>query len=179
MAELSVLGLLRLALFREGKSFADLGWARPLPFRALAAAVGIALAYSGLTLSSPAFGANLGEVSLFRAWGMAVGVAGGLVEELVFRGFVMAELEGAGVPPAGRAVVSALFFSLIHGGYGLLLGQFYLLTGIGFTFVLGLGLAWVYFYGHRSLSGPVLAHCLINALIEPWLMLGFVGFARR
>jgi len=44
-----------------------------------------------------------------------------------------------------------------------------------------LGLAWGYFtrYGNRSLTGPVLGHCLINVLIGPWLMLGFVGFARR
>lgn len=40
--------------------------------------------------------------------------------------------------------------------------------------MLGLALGWIYPDGHRSLTAPMLNHALINLLIEPWLMLGFV-----
>ena len=172
--ELMVLDLLLLRLQLAGRSPADLGWGRPTSGFAVAAGILIAVIYSAVTLSSPLFGSHAAELSLFKVWGAFVGVVGSLVEELVFRGFVMTELEDAGVAPAAQTVVPGLSFSLIHGGYNVLRGRFALLPGLGFTFVLGLALAWVYLAGRRSLTGPVLAHGLINLLIEPWLMLGFV-----
>ncbi len=176
MAELTVLGLLLGWLRVAGRALADLGWGRPTTRLATVAAIGVALIYSALTLSSPLFGRYAAELSLFKVWGALVGVVGGVVEELVFRGFVITELKEAGLPPVAQAVASALLFSLIHGGYALLRGQLALLPGLGFTFVLGLVLVWLYLAGRQSLTGPVLAHGLINLLIEPWLMLGFVTF---
>lgn len=169
-------GLLVVLTRATNKSFADLGWGRPTTRFALVAGIVVGLLYSVFTLSSPVFGSSATEVSLFKAWGAFVGVVGALVEEIAFRGFVMTELKEAGLPSLAQALVSALLFSLIHGGYGLLRGQFVLLPGLGLTFVLGLVLAGLYLAGRRSLTPPTVAHGLINLVIEPWLMLGFVTF---
>lgn len=170
-----VLGWLR---WRQG-SLADLGWGRPVRAWAVVVGVVVAVAYAGLTLSSPVFAAPVLELSLFKVWGSLVGVVGGAVEEVVFRGFVFRQLEEAGVGTAGQVVVSAVLFGLIHGGSGLLLGRFYLLPGIVITTLLGLVLGWLYVAGGRSLTAPVLCHGLINLLIEPWLLMGLVTLASR
>lgn len=111
-------GLLVVLTRATNKSFADLGWGRPTTRFALVAGIVVGLLYSVFTLSSPVFGSSATEVSLFKAWGAFVGVVGGLVEEMAFRGFVMTELKEAGLPSLAQALVSALVFSLSHGGYG-------------------------------------------------------------
>jgi len=172
--ELGVLGALLGWLWVRGERLASLGWGRPTRPRAVAVGLGVALAYSAFTLASPVFGASALELSLFKAWGALVGVIGGGVEEVVFRGFVTGRLRDAGLGPFGQVMGAAVLFGLIHGGFGLLMGRWVLLPGILLTTMLGLALGWIYLDGHRSLTAPMLSHALINLLIEPWLMLGFV-----
>ena len=39
------------------------------------------------------------------------------------------------------------------------------------TLLLGMALALLYHQGRRSLTAPIVSHALINAIIEPWLLL--------
>lgn len=173
--ELGVLGALLGWLRLWGEGLASLGWGRPTRPRAVAVGLGVALAYSAFTLASPVFGASALELSLFKAWGAPVGMIAGGVEEVVFRGFATGRLRDAGLGPFGQVAGAAVLFGLIHGGLGVLMGRLYLLPGIILTTLLGLALGWVYLDGNRSLTAPVLSHGLINLLIDPWLMLGFVS----
>lgn len=179
VVELVVLGGV-LAWLRWGReSLAELGWGRPVRPGAVVAAVVAALVYAGFTLSSPVFAAPVLELSLFKAWGALVGVVGGAVEELVFRGFVIRQLEQAGLGSVGQVAGAAALFGLIHGGAGLLWGRLFLLPGILITTLLGLALGWLYMAGGRSLTAPMVCHGLINLLIEPWLMMGTVSLGSR
>jgi membrane protease YdiL (CAAX protease family) len=175
-AELIVLASLIAWLHHTGRTLADLGWGRATTRRAIVLGLLVALLYSAFTLASPVFGPYAGEISWFKAWGAFVGVIGGAIEELVFRGFVISELANQGVRAEWQVLVSGMLFALIHNGIGLLRGQWYVLPGIGLTFVLGTVLALIYLDGRRSLTPTVLSHALINLLIEPWLLLGFVRF---
>jgi hypothetical protein len=92
-----------------------------------------------------------------------VGVTGGVIEEIVFRGFVITELDRVNMPVALQIFISGLTFALIHAGFNI--------TGIIVTFVMGLILAALYVFGRRSLTPVAIGHGLINAVIEPWLLL--------
>ncbi|CDM64842.1 CAAX protease self-immunity [Pyrinomonas methylaliphatogenes] len=177
--ELGMLGGVLAWLRARGEGLGSLGWGKPTRPRALVVGLVIALVYSGFTLASPAFGSSALELSLFKVWGALVGVIGGAVEEIVFRGFVTEQLREVGLGPFGQVAGAAVLFGLIHGGLGLLMGKWFLLPGIILTTLLGLALGWIYLDGDRSLTGPVLSHALINLLIEPWLLLGFVNLSLR
>ena len=171
IAELIALSLLLLWLRRDGWSLGDLGWGRPTTRRALGCAVLIGVAYGGYTLMHPDIGQHAAEMSLLKLWGVIVGVVGAVVEETVFRGFVLTELERAGVSRWAQLLASGVTFGLIHIGFSL--------WGMAITFLLGLALALLYQAGQRSLTPPVLSHALINAIIEPWLLLFTLTFYAR
>ena len=42
--------------------------------------------------------------------------------------------------------------------------------------MLGLGLGALYVYGNRSLIGPLVCHGVVNAMVEPWLLLALLMF---
>ncbi len=178
-AELAALGILVIWLRYRGRSLADLGWGRRVRLGPVGLGIFVALLYAGFTLSSPVFGSNALELSWFKAWGALVGVVGGLVEETVFRGFVMWELDSAGVSPWGQVLASGVLFALIHGGFRLFWLDPVILTGMSFTLILGLALAGIYLYGGRSLTPPAIGHGLINLLLEPWLMMGLLRLIGR
>ncbi len=163
VAELIALGLLLSWLRREGRSLADLGWRRPTTWPALVLGVAFGLLYAATTLAHPDIGRYFGEVGPFQLWGAAVGVAGAVIEEIIFRGFVLSELGRIDVRPAAKVIVSGLTFGLVHLGFGL--------WGIAFTTAMGMVLAIAYLIGRRSLTPPVIGHGLANLIIEPWLLL--------
>ncbi|HLH26210.1 MAG TPA: CPBP family intramembrane glutamic endopeptidase [Chloroflexota bacterium] len=167
LVEALAFALLLAWLRHEGRSLADLGWGRSTTASALGLGVAVGLGYAGLTLANPAVGAHAAELSLFKAWGVLIGVAGGTVEEIIFRGFVMSELERWHVSAPAQVLASSVAFAAIH-GYSSLWGSL-------FTAGLGAALAGLYLFGRRSLTPTVLSHGLINLLIEPWLLLWYVS----
>jgi len=72
-------------------------------------------------------------------------------EEVLFRGLIFGGLAQR-MPVAIAAAISALLFALAHG-----------LNVVAPIFVLGLGLAWVY-YRTRSLWAAMLTHSIVNAV---------------
>ena len=157
------------AYFRRRQlSMRACGWLAPTSARIVFLAVIAAAAYSLFTAQIPEVRANLFELSLLKLWGTMAGVFGAYVEEVIFRGYLLARLQKAGMSNVSQIVLSALTFGLLHLGFGW--------WGILCTAILGIGLGALYVYGNRSLTGPLICHGLINAIIEPWLMLWLLKF---
>ena len=163
VAELIALCLLLAWLRRDGRTLSDLGWRLPTTRVALALGICFGLVYAAFTLWHPDIGRHATEISLFKLWGVVVGIFGGIIEEIIFRGFVLTELERIRASPSMQIIVSGMTFALIHIGYGF--------WSVLATFVMGMALAFVYLLGRRSLTAPIVSHAVINAIIEPWLLL--------
>ena len=169
MAEVVVAGVLVWWLRRRRLSFREIGFLRPSRALPVAVACLFGLIYAGWTLLIPEVRANATELGLFKFWGVGVSVVVAVVEEAVFRGF--SELARAGRSHAVQVVVSALTFALLHFGFGL--------WGMACTLVMGTVLAVTYIWAGRSLAAPIAGHCIINAIIEPWLLLYVITFYAR
>jgi membrane protease YdiL (CAAX protease family) len=91
------------------------------------------LAYAAYTLSNPAIGAHAAKLSPLKVWGAGVGCFGGVVEEIVFRGFVLTELDRIRTSVRLQVLVSGVVFGLLHAGFSP--------AGMMLTFVIGLVLA--------------------------------------
>jgi membrane protease YdiL (CAAX protease family) len=153
---------------RQGLTLRDAGWGAASPALVIPCALAAAVAYAAYTASIPDIRANIAEISPFKMWGAVAGVFGAVVEEVIFRGFLMARLQQARLRPFVQVFLTALAFAFLHLGFGL--------VGILCTFALGVVLGLLYLLGRRSLTGPVLCHALVNALIEPWLLLWLLKF---
>jgi hypothetical protein len=153
----------------RGIAIGELGWHIPAKKEAvIALSLAAAILYSWYAMQIPQVRQNVTEISLLKAWGLAVGVAAALIEEIIFRGYVMARLQQAKISPIFQVLFASIAFSLLHIGFGL--------TGVLCTFVVGVALGGLYVMGKRNLLGPVLCHCTINALIEPWLLFWLLQF---
>ncbi|MCU0914714.1 MAG: CPBP family intramembrane metalloprotease [Planctomycetes bacterium] len=154
---------------RRGITLGTLGWRLP---RNSATVVLLSLAagllYVGYTLQIPAVQEKITEISLFKLWGLLSGVAAAVMEEIVFRGYLMARWQQVKITPLFQVLLTGVAFSVLHLGFGLM--------GIVYTFVLGMALGGLYLLGRRSLLGPILCHGSINAIIEPWLLVWLLQF---
>ncbi len=108
---------------------------------------------------------------------LALGMAmmAGILEEWTFRSALMDTLGRRGIGLALQVVASAVAFGLLHAVWALIRGSWR--AGLGAcvaTGALGGGLAVVYLLSGRSLAPCVTSHILINALIEPGLVLAAV-----
>jgi len=120
----------------------------------------------------PSVRANLVKPSWLKLLALPMALAAGVLEEAVFRGTLMNLLEHRGAGVALQVLASGLVFGLAHGIWGLFgrspraaLGAT-LATGL-----LGIGLALVYLAAERSLLPCVAAHTVIDAFIEPGMVL--------
>jgi membrane protease YdiL (CAAX protease family) len=169
IAELIALAGARAYYRRKGLTLGTLGWSVP---RNKAAVIGLslvaALLYSWYAIQIPEVKANVTEMSLLKLWGVIVAVPAALVEEIIFRGYVMARLQQVKITPMVQVLLAAVAFSLLHLGFGFM--------GILCTFVVGLALGGLYLLGQRNLLGPALCHGVINAALEPWLLLWLLQF---
>jgi len=174
------LGLLFLGvvLRQRGLTFHDLGLGRSArPWSWVAA--GILTALFVFVLAQGPLKARIAwsDASLFRVYtAVLAGVAAGLGEEILFRGYVMTELARGGVGIAGQLVGSAVLFGLAHVGWSTI-GQAggAALAPIINTAVAGFLYGVVYLLAGRSLLPVVAAHALTDMLIEPWLLLAMVS----
>jgi membrane protease YdiL (CAAX protease family) len=115
---------------------------------------------------------------LARTWlkllAVVVALAAGILEEVVFRKWVMDYLNNRGHSSLVQVIASAASFGVAH----LVWGVKSVAAGINAilsTALLGLGLAVVYLMSGRSLAPCIVAHFLVTALIEPGLVLAVVG----
>lgn len=119
------------------------------------------------------------EISLFKMLGLLT-IVGGILEEVVFRRWLMDLLMKLGYGAAIQIIVSGLVFGLIHISWGLFSKEKQFLKGafIATTF-LGFGLAIIYLVGDRNIGPCIVAHSIINSIIEPWLILAAISKNRK
>jgi hypothetical protein len=142
----------------------------------LAAIVGIV--YVSYTLKAIPFIASMQrEISLFKLLGILAAVVGGIVEEVLFRRWVMDTLMFRGFASVTQVIISGIAFGLAHAGWTLLAKRDlkFSLPAIISTSILGVFLAIIYLAGGRNLAPCIFTHVMINVVIEPWLMLSAVS----
>ncbi len=169
--ELAAFGVLVWLLHRRGSRLRDLGWGQPTRWWTLVLGVSIALVYSAVTALNPGIAPHLLEFSWLKLLAIAAAVVAGLVEETIFRGYVMTTLGRMGYGLVVQVLLSGLFFALVH--FYAFAAPLSILVVQGFTFLLGVALAITYVIGKRSLTPVIISHALIDAIIEPWLLLSF------
>ncbi|HEU0028289.1 MAG TPA: CPBP family intramembrane glutamic endopeptidase [Ktedonobacterales bacterium] len=172
VGELAALGALIGLLRRRGTGLRALGLGKPATWRGLALGLAVAIVYAGLTAAlNPTVGPNLLKLTFLKGLAIVAALVAGLVEETIFRGYVMTSLQQMGRGRVAQVLVSGAAFAIAH-FYGFV-SPTAILTTFGFTFLLGAALAITYLVSRRSLTPVIVSHTLIDIVIEPWLLLGF------
>lgn len=149
-----------------------LGFASPSPVSAWVAAAIVVAAFVGASVRLPSVRENLFRLTGLKLLGLAVAVAAGLLEEVMFRKWIMDAVQHRGGSAALQVAASAAAFGLAHGVWGAMGRSIRAALGATIaTGILGGALAIVYLVAARNLAPCVVAHFAINALIEPGLVL--------
>ena len=173
------------SLVTEGGAFA---W---MAYRTKARGYGLRWLGWGQSTNAAGMLAGLMVAALYCAWGvggaaglwgdvlrfgplkllaLAAAGAAALFEETLFRGLLMNRMRARGRSAFAQVIVSGLAFGAAHGLWGLMAPE-YTLGFMAVTTALGLALACVFLLGRRSLTPVILSHFLIDAVLEPWLLL--------
>ena len=100
----------------------------------------------------------------------------GIAEEITFRHLLMDHLLSMEFSNMSQVFISGIAFGILHGTWVLLRGEIKIaIPVIISTTTLGCLLAMLYIYTGRSTFAPIVAHILINMVIEPWLMLSAIS----
>ena len=119
---------------------------------------------------------NLLTFSWLKLIGIWAAIVSGIVEEVVFRHLLMDYVLSIGLSNFSQVLISGISFGVAHGAWILLRGEIKIaLPAIFSTTILGCLLALLYIYTGRSTFAPIIAHILINMVIEPWLMLSAIS----
>jgi membrane protease YdiL (CAAX protease family) len=133
----------------------------------------VALLFTAISASRlPSVRANLVRPSWLKLLAIGVAVSAGILEEIAFRSLLMDALQRHGIGPVLQVLASAIGFGVIHGIWAFFGGH--VRAGIGAvtaTSMLGGALAVVYLVAGRSVAPCVLAHFLLDLLVEPGLVL--------
>ncbi len=166
-----------LYTLRGGPRFARyLGFAGPSQGTLLGwiLALACAAAYTwNATRRSPVIRENFLRINAQKIFAVLIfAPVTGIFEEMYFRKALMEGVLTHGGGPVLQIILSALLFGLAHGIWGLI-GRS-LRIAIGATVATGLlggMLAVVYLAAGRSVAPCIVSHALINAFLEPWLIL--------
>ncbi len=161
----------------------DLGFTRDTlaPPPAWIAALAFAAAYIAYTFRVlPFVREHQREVSVFKLIGVAAAFASGIMEEVVFRRWLMDTALAHGVGSAGQVLLSGLVFGLFHlVWHAFSADRRFALVGAASTAVAGMALAAIYLLAGRNLGPCIAAHMLINLVVEPWLVLAAVSAPKQ
>lgn len=132
----------------------------------------LAIGYIAFSVQIPVVAQHSAEISWLKGISVVAAIVAGIVEEAFFRRFLMDAVAKKGGSVWMQVVVSGCLFGLAHGSWGLLGGGLRIgLSAAIPTTVLGLGLGGIYTLGKRSLAPCIVAHSLIDLVLEPGLLL--------
>lgn len=171
VGELVAFVALALLVRRRGISLRALGLGKRTNWRGVALALVVAGVYCAITALNPAIGPDLLRFIPLKLLAIVAALVAGLVEETIFRGYLMTSLAAQGRGPVAQIVVSGAVFALAH--FYAFTSPLALLVTFAMTFALGVGLAAAYLLGGRSLTPAIVGHTLVDLIIEPWLLLAF------
>jgi membrane protease YdiL (CAAX protease family) len=113
VGELAALGVLTWWLRQRGGSLRALGLGRATNWRGMAMGLLAALLYSGLTAAlNPTVGPNLLRLIPLKGLAVVAALVAGLVEETIFRGYLMTSLDEIGQRRVTQVVVSGVAFAV-------------------------------------------------------------------
>jgi len=116
------------------------------------------------------------EISVLKFIGILSAFASGLLEEVIFRRWLMDFTMSFGYGVVIQIIVSGVLFGLAHSMWFFFKGEVrFALQAILSTAALGFGLAFIYVMSGRNIGPCIVAHVLINLVIEPWLMLSSIS----
>jgi hypothetical protein len=154
---------LRYLGFAPGLTGNPAGW--------IAAAVATVV-FVTFALRLPSVRENLFRPSLLKLLAIALAIASGILEEVMFRRCTMNWLMAQGHGAIVQVLGAGLLFGAIHGVWGLMGKSFRAAIGATIaTGFLGMMLGIVFLFAGRSLAPCIVAHFVINLLIEPGLVL--------
>ncbi len=158
-------------------AYLDLVPGRLAPWPIWIAAFGLAVAYIMYAFSAvPLVRQQQAELSLFKLVAVPAAVGSGIMEEVVFRRLLMDWLLIQGSGAIVQIIVSAVIFGLAHLAWHAFSRERTFSIGAAVsTFAAGIGFATLYILGGRNLGPCIMAHFLINLVIEPWLVLAAVS----
>jgi len=157
-----------VGLHRGGKTLADLGFRLEAPLGGYMAAIALAAAYCAAAIwANPSIGRF--HLSSLKSLAFAAALMAGFFEEIFFHGYIMTALKTAGHDAVTQLAASSIAFGAVHIVWGLPSGHF--LAPMAWTTFLGLALGVLYLRSGRGLGPVILAHVLIDAVIEPGLLL--------
>lgn len=111
--------------------------------------------------------------TLLKLVAVIAAVMAGIVEEIIFRKWIMDYLDRGGMGMSLQVLASGLAFGVAHATWGLLARSFdAALHSVVITGILGIALAVIYLEADRSLAPCIVAHFLMTAFTEPGLMVG-------
>jgi hypothetical protein len=128
--------------------------------------------FVAFALRLPSVRENLFRPSFLKLLAIALAIAAGILEEVMFRRWTMNWLMAQGQGAVVQVLGAGLLFGAIHGVWGLM-GKS-LRAAIGATVAtgfLGMMLGIAFLLAGRSLAPCIVAHFVINLLIEPGLVL--------
>jgi len=170
--------LIARGLRRGGRSLKDIGFASGATNSSYAIALLVAIVYCcGAIWAIPSIAAWVDRASYLKLLAVVAACMAGLFEETFFRGYVMTAVRDRGNGPVAQVVASGLLFGVFHAAWGLS-GRFSFaafVTPVAWTTGLGLALACAYLQAGRKLGPVVLSHALIDAVIEPGLLISAMG----
>lgn len=136
------------------------------------AAVCAAAIFVTLALRLPSVRENLVRLSFLKLLAIALAIASGILEEVMFRRWTMNWLMAHGYGAVIQVLGAGLLFGTIHGIWGLMGRSFRAAIGATVaTGFLGIMLGIVFLLAGRSLAPCIAAHFFINLLVEPGLVL--------
>ncbi|HZU32031.1 MAG TPA: CPBP family intramembrane glutamic endopeptidase [Candidatus Angelobacter sp.] len=155
--------------------YAGFGKAADAGFWAWGTACLVTIAFVYFSLHLPSVKANLFRFSWLKLLAVLLAVAAGFCEEIVFRKLFMDFLQHKGLGVVTQIIGSGFAFGFAHAVWGLFRGSIRAAMGAMIaTGGLGLALALVYVLANRIVLPCIVAHFLINLLIEPGLVLAAV-----
>jgi membrane protease YdiL (CAAX protease family) len=135
----------------------------------------VTVAFVVLSARLPSVRANLFRPSWLKLLALGMALVSGILEEIFFRSMLMDRARDHGANALLQVLLSSITFGLMHGVWALFRRSWRAgLSAIVATGILGAALAVVYLASGRSLAPCVAAHCLLNALAEPGLVLAAV-----
>ena len=138
-------------------------------------AVAVTIGFVALSARFPSVRANLLRPSWLKLLALGMALISGIFEECVFREMLMDAARNRGVNALLQVLLSSVAFGLVHGIWALFRRSGRAAIGaIVATGMLGAALAVVYLASGRSVAPCVAAHCVMNAFIEPGLVLAAV-----
>jgi uncharacterized protein len=120
----------------------------------------------------------LGTVSPFKSLALLIAVPSAIVEEVFFRSSLMNVMAYAHYDVLLQIAGSAIAFGIAHAFWGLRGGFGAMLSAIGSTTMLGLALPIVFLFSGRIVFPCVVAHFVINLVLEPWLLYAYIARAQ-